>query len=93
MTQCKQCGKRLGELERTHWICDPKGDVCDTCFEAHLLTCDACYNWHEQDQAQLAAWQLSKGGRDTRSNDYEPTAWMHDGYARADEQIAEEIGL
>jgi len=90
---CAQCHAPIGELERTHWICDIRADVCDDCFEAHLLTCDKCRIWHEHDQAMLAAWQLGK--------DYPDLVWTPDDEAglqledrkRRSYQVFEEVGL
>ena len=60
MTNCAQCYKPIGKLDRITWACDIRAAVCDECFDLHVTGCSACRIWHEQDQAQLAAWQLGK---------------------------------
>jgi len=70
MRQCAGCGYIEGTDPAKSWrwhtlVCGDGGDMCEDCYygdnrDGHYYTCDVCRRYHEQDQAMLAADQLSK---------------------------------
>ena len=64
MNKCPLCGALPEYADEGcihyHHICTIDEAVCVDCFWDHLEECTGCRRWYEEDQALLAAWQLSK---------------------------------